>query len=131
MRHGSKLLILLPTLLVCLLLCGTAAADEALAGAWELSQFGDNEPEDGQRVVYAFGESTVQVTIESSGTSASWELAYSVSDGKLTIEPGEGLGDPAPVTYVYTVEEDVLTLQQEAEEGRAEPPKIVFARPAE
>ncbi|XAM00678.1 hypothetical protein OT109_04660 [Phycisphaeraceae bacterium D3-23] len=131
MRHKLKTWMLVPALLLCLLVCGPAiAADEALLGTWELTQVGENEPEDGQRVVYAFREATVRVTIEASGASTSWELPYSVSeDGKLTIEPSEGLGDPSPVTFSYTVAGDALTIQRDTE-GVTEQPEIVFARVA-
>ncbi|MFI4860310.1 MAG: hypothetical protein ACIAXF_06475 [Phycisphaerales bacterium JB063] len=129
MRMMTKACAMVPALLVMLLLSGPAVADESLLGTWELVQIGENEPEDGQRVAYAFDEATVRVTIEAAGETTSWELAYSVSEGKLTLEPGPGLGDPSPITFSYTVEGEALTLRLESD-AIAEQPAIKFARVA-
>ena len=127
MKRGNGLVLGL-VLVMCGLFCGSAwGADEALLGAWVLEMVGENEPGDEQRVVYAFGDEVVHVTVASGGASMTWELAYSVEEGVLTLEPGDGLGDPVATVFSYEVTGDVLVIQQVDETGR-EQPEIRFAR---
>lgn len=103
----------LTALLLGLLLCGTAAADDALMGGWSLTDVGGQEPGDGQHLRFVFDEDAVTVTAEASGEELTWALGYSVSEGTLTIEPGTGLGTPNPMVYTYRIEDGRLMLENE------------------
>ena len=87
-----------------------ALADDALLGAWRLATLRSVERGEDQQVTYTFTPDTLTVTVDVSGETTSWAFAYSVSEGEITIEPNNGLGEAKPLTYGYRVEDGRLTL---------------------
>lgn len=89
----------------------SAAAAQDIAGSWQVDTVGDAEPPKGATLTFAFGgEDRATITYTLSGDSQSWDYAYTVADGQLTLEPIKAFGEPTPVVYDIKIVEGELRL---------------------
>eukprot|EP00752_Nemacystus_decipiens_P013945 g12381.t1 len=125
---------LLATLLTLCLSLPAAAEDKLSGSAWVAESVSGVEPADGTSLKLEFAE-TLKLTYTVADEPQSWQYAYSVADGQLTLEPINAFGEPKTVTYDIRFEEGKLLLltpkpepveeatddaEGEAEEGEGE-----------
>lgn len=120
MRNARHTLTATFVLMLGLLFAGAAAADDALLGAWRLTQVGEVEPADDQTATYTFRAETLTVSITVGDATQTWEVGYSVTDaGELSLEslPGAGLGvgESGPLVLTYSIDGDQLVMKRGTE----------------
>ena len=89
----------------------TAAAQDSIAGSWQVESVSSVEPPENASHSLTFsGDNKAAVTYTLAGEKQTWHYTYTVADGQLTLEPAAPFGDPKAVTYDIKLDEGKLLL---------------------
>jgi len=101
-----------------------AHAQQRLSGTWQVEEVGGLEPPKGVELTLTFGrEGAATLTYTLPGDAPqSWDYAFTVEDGQVTLEPAKAFGDAETVTYEIRFDAGKLMLL---------PPKPEADEPAE